>query len=63
MAEVEVSREGGVQTITLNRPEKLNAFTPALHEGLHAALEGARDPAVRSRFPDRAGHDEVVVLS
>jgi 2-(1,2-epoxy-1,2-dihydrophenyl)acetyl-CoA isomerase len=48
VAEVEVSRDGGVQTITLNRPEKLNAFTLALHEGLHDALEQARDPAVRA---------------
>ena len=26
MAEVELARDGAVQTITLNRPEKLNAF-------------------------------------
>jgi 2-(1,2-epoxy-1,2-dihydrophenyl)acetyl-CoA isomerase len=48
MAEVEVAREGAVQTITLNRPEKLNAFTRTLHEELHAALELARDPEVRA---------------
>ena len=47
MSEVEVGRDGGVQTITLNRPDKLNAFTRAVHEELHAALEEARDPAVR----------------
>ena len=44
MAEVEVSRDGAVQTITLNRPDKLNAFTRALHGELQAALEEARDP-------------------
>ena len=44
MAEVEVSREGAVQTITLNRPEKLNAFTVGVHEALQAALDEARDP-------------------
>jgi 2-(1,2-epoxy-1,2-dihydrophenyl)acetyl-CoA isomerase len=47
MSEVEVGRDGGVQTITLNRPDKLNAFTRAVHDELHAALEEACDPAVR----------------
>lgn len=38
----------GVLRITLNRPERLNAFNQAQHEGLIAALEQAeRDPAVR----------------
>ncbi|MEW8979153.1 MAG: enoyl-CoA hydratase-related protein [Symbiobacterium sp.] len=38
----------GVCTITLNRPERLNAFNLAQHEGLIAALRQAeRDPAVR----------------
>ncbi len=55
MAEVKVSRDGGVQTITLNRPEKLNAFNRAVHEGLHAALEEARDPAVRAVVITGAG--------
>src|SRR5213082_1020576 len=55
MAEVETAREGAVQTITLNRPEKLNAFTRALHEELHAALEEARDPAVRAVVITGAG--------
>ena len=48
MAEVEVGRDGAVQTITLNRPDKLNAFTRGVHEELQAALEAARDPAVRA---------------
>ena len=48
MAAVEVARDGAVQTITLNRPDKLNAFNAAVHEGLRAALEEARDPAVRA---------------
>jgi 2-(1,2-epoxy-1,2-dihydrophenyl)acetyl-CoA isomerase len=55
VAEVEVGRDGGVQTITLNRPEKLNAFTRSLHEGLHAALDEARDPAVRAVVITGAG--------
>jgi 2-(1,2-epoxy-1,2-dihydrophenyl)acetyl-CoA isomerase len=48
MAEIEVAREGAVQTITLNRPDKLNALTRTLHEELQAALEEASDPAVRA---------------
>jgi 2-(1,2-epoxy-1,2-dihydrophenyl)acetyl-CoA isomerase len=55
MAEVEVTRDGGVQTITLNRPEKLNAFTLALHQGLHDALKEARDPDVRAVVLTGAG--------
>jgi 2-(1,2-epoxy-1,2-dihydrophenyl)acetyl-CoA isomerase len=55
MTEVEVSRDGGVQTITLNRPEKLNAFTRSLHFELHMALEQARDPAVRAVVITGAG--------
>jgi len=55
MAEVEVGREGAVQTITLNRPEKLNAFTQTLHGELQAALEQARDPAVRAVVVTGAG--------
>ncbi len=40
--------EDGVQTITLNRPEKKNALTDAMYGQLVAALEqGAVDPAVR----------------
>jgi len=55
MGEVEVGRDGGVQTITLNRPDKLNAFTRGVHEELGAALEEARDPAVRAVVITGAG--------
>ncbi len=55
MAEVEVGRDGDVQTITLNRPDKLNAFTRGVHEELRAALEEARDPAVRTVVITGAG--------
>jgi 2-(1,2-epoxy-1,2-dihydrophenyl)acetyl-CoA isomerase len=55
MPEVEVARDGAVQRITLNRPEKLNAFTGGVHEGLQAALEEARDPAVRAVVITGAG--------
>ena len=55
MAEVEVARDGAVQTITLNRPDKLNAFTRGVHEELQAALEAARDSAVRAVVVTGAG--------
>jgi len=55
MAEVEVARDGAVQTITLNRPDKLNAFTVGVHEELQAALEEAQDPAVRAVVITGAG--------
>ncbi len=48
MAEVEFTRAGAVQTITLNRPDKMNAFNRALHVALREALKEARDPDVRA---------------
>jgi len=49
MASVLVSVEAGVATITLNRPEKLNALNPEMHQLLRAALERATDePAIRA---------------
>ena len=55
MAEVEVTRDGAVQTITLNRPEVLNAFNRALHKALREALKEARDPEVRAVVLTGAG--------
>jgi len=55
MAEVEVTREGAVQTITLNRPEVFNAFNRALHAALRGALREARDPEVRAVVVTGAG--------
>ncbi len=43
MASVLVSVEAGVETITLNRPEKLNALNPEMHQRLRQALERAAD--------------------
>jgi 2-(1,2-epoxy-1,2-dihydrophenyl)acetyl-CoA isomerase len=43
MASVLVSVEAGVQTLTLNRPERLNAFNPEMHKELRRALEQALD--------------------
>src|SRR5918911_4759138 len=55
MAEVETRRDGGVLTITLNRPDVLNAFNAAMHAALGAALKEARDPEVRSVVLTGAG--------
>jgi 2-(1,2-epoxy-1,2-dihydrophenyl)acetyl-CoA isomerase len=55
MPEIEVAREGGVQTITLNRPDVLNAFNRALHAQLREALKAARDPEVRAVVITGAG--------
>ena len=55
MADVEVARDGAVQTITLNRPEKMNAFTRGLHGELREALKQARDPDVRAVVITGAG--------
>lgn len=55
MAEVETARDGAVMTITLNRPDVLNAFNAAMHAGLAAALREARDPGVRAVVVTGAG--------
>ncbi len=55
MAEVETSRDGGVLTITLNRPEALNAFTAAVHAALASALDAARASDVRAVVITGAG--------
>ena len=55
MAEVEVTRDGAVQTITLNRPDVLNAFNRALHAALRDALKESRDPGVRAVVLTGAG--------
>jgi 2-(1,2-epoxy-1,2-dihydrophenyl)acetyl-CoA isomerase len=48
MSDVLTERDDGVLTITLNRPDKLNAFTGAMHAELAKALKAARDPDVRA---------------
>jgi 2-(1,2-epoxy-1,2-dihydrophenyl)acetyl-CoA isomerase len=53
--EVEVTREGAVLTITLNRPDKLNALDDAMHAQLRAAIREARDRAVRAVLVTGAG--------
>ncbi len=55
MAEVETSRDGAVLTITLNRPDVLNAFNTPMHRALAAALRDARDGGVRAVVVTGAG--------
>jgi 2-(1,2-epoxy-1,2-dihydrophenyl)acetyl-CoA isomerase len=55
MAEVEASRDGAVLTITLNRPDVLNAFNTEMHRALAAALRDARDGGVRAVVITGAG--------
>src|SRR5438477_221775 len=45
MSSILVSQAAGVLTITLNRPEKLNAFNPEMHSLLRQAIERAADQA------------------
>ena len=55
MAEVETSRDGGVLTITLNRPEVLNAFNAAMHRAIQDAFKEARAAEVRAVVVTGAG--------
>jgi 2-(1,2-epoxy-1,2-dihydrophenyl)acetyl-CoA isomerase len=55
MAEVETAREDAVLTITLNRPDVLNAFNVAMHEALAGALEEARADEIRAVVVTGAG--------
>jgi len=55
VAEVEVTRDGAVLTVTLNRPDVLNAINGAVHDGLRAALEQAADRSVRAVVLTGAG--------
>jgi len=55
MAEVEVTRDGAVLTITLNRPDVLNAINLEVHKGIAAGLKEARDPEVRAVMITGAG--------
>ena len=43
MSSILVSLDAGVLSITLNRPEKLNAFNPEMHGLLRKAIERATD--------------------
>ena len=55
MAEVEITRDGAVLTITLNRPDVLNALNKRVHDGIHEGLRRAQDPSVRAVVITGAG--------
>jgi 2-(1,2-epoxy-1,2-dihydrophenyl)acetyl-CoA isomerase len=55
VAEVETQRDDRVLTITLNRPDVLNAFNQAMHDAFRAALKEARDADVRAVVLTGAG--------
>ena len=55
MAEVETTRDGAVLTITLNRPDVLNAFTAEMHRQLVGAFKEAGEPDVRAVVVTGAG--------
>jgi 2-(1,2-epoxy-1,2-dihydrophenyl)acetyl-CoA isomerase len=51
-----IADDGAVRTLTLDRPERLNALTPALIEELNRGLvDCARDPGVRAVVLTGAG--------
>ena len=56
MPDVEVTNAGAVLTITLNRPDVLNALNRAVHAGIHDGLvRAAADPGVRAVVITGAG--------
>jgi len=45
---IKVDVTDGVATLTLNRPDRLNSFTVAMHDEVREALDGiAHDPSIR----------------
>ena len=55
MATAETAREGAVLTVTLNRPDVLNAFDTDMHAAFAAALKEARSPEIRAVVVTGAG--------
>ena len=56
MPEVELTQVDRVLTITLNRPDVLNALNRGVHDGIHAGLtQAAGDPGIRAVVITGAG--------
>jgi len=55
MSEVRTEREGAVLTVTLDRPDALNALTESMHDELALALQEAAAPEVRAVVLTGAG--------
>lgn len=53
---------GAVRLLTINRPDKLNAFNPALVRVLHAALDDALDDAATSMVVITGAGDKAFVV-
>src|SRR3972149_6210195 len=47
------TKKDGIATITLNRPDKRNALTPGIREGLYASMEDA----------SKDGQGKVIILT
>ena len=45
---VDLSNQGAVGIITLNRPEARNALNPEMFQELGSAIQGCRDPDMRA---------------
>ncbi|MGZ3423798.1 MAG: enoyl-CoA hydratase-related protein [Polyangiales bacterium] len=60
MSEVLLSREGAIATITVNRPDKLNALNRAVLEGLHRAFGELVGTDVRAAILTGAGEKAFV---
>ncbi|WP_114394743.1 enoyl-CoA hydratase [Oleisolibacter albus] len=43
-----IQDQDGVRTITMNRPEKRNALTPAMYSSMTAAMRSAEDDGIRA---------------
>jgi 2-(1,2-epoxy-1,2-dihydrophenyl)acetyl-CoA isomerase len=56
VADVEVTRDDSILTVTLNRPDVLNALNRSVHAGVQAALQqAAADPGIRAVVITGAG--------
>jgi 2-(1,2-epoxy-1,2-dihydrophenyl)acetyl-CoA isomerase len=56
MPDVEVTRDGAVLTLTLNRPDVLNALNRSVHQAMYDGLrQAADDPSVRAVVVTGAG--------
>ncbi len=61
MSVVATEASGGILTVTVNRPDKLNALNPEVLDALGAAFEGAaRDESVRGVIVTGAGEKAFV---
>ena len=53
--QLDIDRASNVATITLNRPDKLNSFTRAMHRELQSALDDVEAAGARALILTGAG--------